>query len=244
MSATVTTGADSAVGGSITDEPVFEARGIDYIPHSERKGTPMDLALMWAGALLNIEYVLYGAPGVPAAEYPAFLKKLSSELRQIPSLRTGEPLVSEVFTRDEVFQGPHHDAAPDLTLILSDGGLMSILPSEEIVSKRPGVCGSHRPVGIFGARGPAIRRGFVANELSILDIAPTVLYSLGLPLPEELQGRLPVEVYHEAVLKEHPVRQAAAGSGPGNPAGNAPVPGELEDEETVLERLRELGYIE
>jgi predicted AlkP superfamily phosphohydrolase/phosphomutase len=174
-----------------------------------------------------------------------FLKKLSDGLRQIPSLRTGEPLVSEVFTRDEVFQGPHHDAAPDLTLILSDGGLVSILPSKEIVSKRPAVSGSHRPVGIFGARGPAIRRGFIANELSILDIAPTVLYSLGLPLPEELQGRLPVEVYRDAVLKEHPVRKAAAGtSGPGSPASSAPVPAELEDEETVLERLRELGYIE
>jgi hypothetical protein len=152
--------------------------------------------------------------------------------------------VSEVFTRDEVFQGPHHDAAPDLTLILSDGGLMSILPSKETVSRRPVVSGSHRPVGIFGARGPAIRSGFIANELSILDIAPTVLYSLGLPLPEELQGRVPVEVYRETFLQEHPVRKAAAGtSGPGQPE-SAPVPGELEDEETVLERLRELGYIE
>jgi predicted AlkP superfamily phosphohydrolase/phosphomutase len=180
---------------------------------------------------------------VPAAEYPAFLKKLSDDLRTIPSLRTGEPLVSEVFTRDEVFQGPHHDAAPDLTLILSDGGLVSILPSKETVSQRPTVSGSHRPVGVFGARGPAIRRGFVANELSILDIAPTVLYSLGLPLPEELQGRVPEEVYRDTVLKEHPV-QRTAGSGPGGPASSVPVPGELEDEETVLERLRELGYIE
>jgi len=100
-------------------------------------------------------------------------------------------------------------------------------------------------VGVFGARGPAIRRGFVAGELSILDIAPTVLYSLGLPLPEELQGRVPVEVYRDGVLKENPVRHAAAGTGaPGSPAESASVPAELEDEETVLERLRELGYIE
>jgi hypothetical protein len=99
-------------------------------------------------------------------------------------------------------------------------------------------------VGIFGARGPAIRRGFVADELSILDIAPTVLYSLGLPLPAELQGRVPVEVYQDAFLKDHPVRKAAGTSGPASPAGSAAVPAELEDEETVLERLRELGYIE
>jgi hypothetical protein len=122
---------------------------------------------------------------------------------------------------------------------------MSILPSEEIVSKRPSVSGSHRPVGIFGARGPAIRRGLVADELSILDIAPTVLYSLGLPIPEELQGRLPVEVYRDAALKENPVRKAAAGArAPGGPEDGASVRGELEDEETILERLRELGYIE
>ena len=69
------------------------------------------------------------------------------------------------------------------------------------MSQRPAVSGSHRPVGVFGARGPAIRRGLVANELSILDVAPTVLYSLGLPLPEELQGRVPVEIYDDAFVK-------------------------------------------
>ena len=51
----------SAPGGSVTDEPAFEQRGIDYIPVSERRGTPMDLFWMWAGALFNVEYVVYGA---------------------------------------------------------------------------------------------------------------------------------------------------------------------------------------
>jgi hypothetical protein len=80
--------------------------------------------------------------------------------------------------------------------------------------------------------------------LSILDIAPTVLYSLGLPVPEELQGRVPVEVYRDGFLKEHPVQKVAGTAGQGSQAASAPIPGEVEDEETVLERLRELGYIE
>ena len=184
------------------------------------------------------------SPGVPATEYDAFVRKLSDELRQIPALRTDEPLVSEIWTRDEVFQGPHHDAAPDLTLLLRDGGLVSILPSPEAVSKRAVVSGSHRPVGIFGARGPAIRRGVNGGELSILDIAPAVLYSLGLPLPEELQGRVPKEIYQDTVLEKHPIRRMAArATGPDSQAP-APMPAEMEDEEVVLERLRELGYIE
>jgi purine-cytosine permease-like protein len=48
-------------GGSVADEPAFEQRGIDYIPVSQRRGTPMDLFWMWAGALFNVEYVVYGA---------------------------------------------------------------------------------------------------------------------------------------------------------------------------------------
>ena len=48
-------------GGSVADEPLFETKGIDYIPLAERRGTPLDLAWMWAGALFNVEYVVYGA---------------------------------------------------------------------------------------------------------------------------------------------------------------------------------------
>jgi NCS1 family nucleobase:cation symporter-1 len=47
--------------GPIEDEPGFEHRGIDYIPVSERRGRPRDLFWMWAGALFNVEYVVYGA---------------------------------------------------------------------------------------------------------------------------------------------------------------------------------------
>ena len=39
----------------------IEQRGIDYVPASERHGKPSDLFWMWAGALWNIEYVVYGA---------------------------------------------------------------------------------------------------------------------------------------------------------------------------------------
>jgi NCS1 family nucleobase:cation symporter-1 len=51
----------SVGGGPVDDEPVFESRGIDYIPYAERRGQPLDLGLMWAGALCNVEYVVYGA---------------------------------------------------------------------------------------------------------------------------------------------------------------------------------------
>ncbi len=50
-----------APGGSVGEEPAFESRGIGYIPVAERRGRPADLLWMWAGALFNVEYVVYGA---------------------------------------------------------------------------------------------------------------------------------------------------------------------------------------
>ena len=63
MSATIDAGLAGARApeGSVADEPAFESRGIDYIPLAERRGRPSDLAWMWAGALFNVEYVVYGA---------------------------------------------------------------------------------------------------------------------------------------------------------------------------------------
>jgi len=50
-----------APGGGVDEEPAFETRGIEYIPRAERRGRPIDLMWMWAGALFNVEYVVYGA---------------------------------------------------------------------------------------------------------------------------------------------------------------------------------------
>ncbi len=40
---------------------LVEQRGIDFVPETERWASPKDLFWMWAGALFNVEYVVYGA---------------------------------------------------------------------------------------------------------------------------------------------------------------------------------------
>ena len=61
MNATLELSDAHAAGGSVTDEPLFESKGIDYVRIDERRGSPVDLAWMWAGALFNVEFVVYGA---------------------------------------------------------------------------------------------------------------------------------------------------------------------------------------
>lgn len=182
--------------------------------------------------------------GIRPSEYQSFREKLRRELAEVHSPVTGKPVIESIWTRDEVFSGPCMSLAPDLTLYLRDGGLISILPSNQTMSPRPAVAGSHRPVGVFAASGPGIRSGNRISELSILDVAPMALYSLGLPIPEDLEGTVPEMVFDSQVLRERPVRTEAPGAAlTANESAAAPVIAP-EDEAVIMDRLRDLGYVE
>ena len=44
---------------------------------------------------------------------------------------------------------------------------------------------------------------------NIVDVAATLLYSLGLPVPSDFEGEVPVEFFTEDHLMEHPIRRGA-----------------------------------
>jgi predicted AlkP superfamily phosphohydrolase/phosphomutase len=183
--------------------------------------------------------------GVPESEVLDVRERLARELLAERDPATGEALVERVYRREEAFAGPFMEAAPDLTLALADGGLVSILPSERLVSPRPEVAGSHRPHGVFLARGPGVRRGADVGELSILDVAPLLLYRLGLSVPEDLEGRVPEALFEREVLAVRPVEMGAAASVRTPAAAAAPAPAfGREEEAAVMKRLQELGYVE
>ncbi len=48
-------------GGSEPSLTTVEQRGIEYVPPGERWGGPSSLFWMWAGAVWNVEFVVYGA---------------------------------------------------------------------------------------------------------------------------------------------------------------------------------------
>jgi predicted AlkP superfamily phosphohydrolase/phosphomutase len=127
-----------------------------------------------------------GEKGIAPADYGRFRAELIESLNNVISPSTGEPVVSRVWTREEVFAGPRMELAPDLTLALRDGGLISILSSDVAVKPRPEPTGTHRPAGVFLASGPGVRQGVSLPQLSILDVAPTVLHALGLAVPGDM----------------------------------------------------------
>ncbi|MGH9896412.1 MAG: alkaline phosphatase family protein, partial [bacterium] len=79
--------------------------------------------------------------------------------------------------------------------------------------------------------------------LSILDIAPVILYTLGLPVPEDFEGRVPDEIFEPAQMRIHPVVRESPTQSlevPEPPVAETAVDMEAE----VLKQLRALGYME
>ena len=141
-------------------------------------------------------------------------------------------------------------AAPGATtLLLSDHGFASgdARPADvkPFIEGKPGMW--HDIVGVFAARGPSIRPGEVST-VTLYDIAPTLLYLLGLPVPQDMPGRVLEQAIAPEFLSAHPIARVpsyeglapepSATAGPGGPD----TAGSAADEEMIAQ-LRSLGYI-
>lgn len=64
--------------------------------------------------------------------------------------------------------------------------------------------GTHDPAGVVLVSGPAIEKGATIRETNLLDIAPTMLYLLDLPISRELPGRIIEEAIDPTYWQNHP----------------------------------------
>ena len=179
----------------------------------------------------------------------ALRDELAAALRRLRHPETGRRVISEVWTREEAFPGPFAAMGPDLTIMLEDNGIVSILRSNSPFGRRPEPTGTHCPEGIFLARGPGLRCGASLDDLSIVDVAPLLLHCLGVSIPDDMDGRLPEPAFDPAELRRRPPRYSANRPDV-EPAILEPEKSAAElvydagEEAIVLKRLQALGYLE
>lgn len=98
--------------------------------------------------------------------------------------------------------------------------------------------GTHRPDGVFAAAGPGIAPTRVADA-NIVDCAPTILALLGYRIPEDMEGKVLLDIFSSP-----PVVQRSA---PADSVTTVTPSGEAfsdDDLDKVTERLKSLGYLE
>jgi len=174
--------------------------------------------------------------------------EIAARLRAYLDPATGTPVVTSVLHRDEAYPGAAKEEAPDLLVTLRDGGFVSITKSDRIVNPRPQVKGTHRPEGVLFARGPGVRGGASLGRTSIVDVAPTLLYSMDLPVPDDFEGRVLTEAFTRDFVEARPVRSCAASGQayPEQPGTDPEARTDLttDEQNVIIERLKALGYLE
>ncbi len=152
------------------------------------------------------------------------------------------PIFPEVHKPEELYRCSREENPwlPDLLLVPAEGlavirKIRGFRPVRWTSDRR--MEGTHRVEGILAACGPHVRHG-VRLDACIADVAPTVLASLGLPVPIDMEGRALTELYDVPVAVEFEPPQKRERVEPEKEVYTA------EEMETLTERLSDLGYLE
>jgi predicted AlkP superfamily phosphohydrolase/phosphomutase len=182
-----------------------------------------------------------GEPGIPAKDYNRFRDKLIEQLKALRN-EDGEPVVVDVLKREDWFAGAHMKEACDLTLVLRDNGFVSIRDLKPVVVKRPHPIGTHHPDGIFMAVGNGVSGAGMVARRKIVDVAPTLLHSLGVPVPSDFEGKVAESFFTPDWMTQNPIATGA----PSQRHGEREKAEEMDDGEKrqIIEQLQMLGYME
>jgi predicted AlkP superfamily phosphohydrolase/phosphomutase len=184
----------------------------------------------------------------PNERHEAILR-IRAALLEVRDPWTGRPVFRDVVRREELFDGPYLERAPDLLLglHLDDNYSYNLMPSasappghdpwriltdqQKLGKKGRSLPGSHRSHGFMAIAGPDVR-SVGRIDAHIADMTATLLARLGISVPSSFRGRVLWEALEGSDAAEALPAGVRQGSGVG---GN---------EAAVEARLRALGYVE
>lgn len=142
---------------------------------------------------------------------PERVAELGEDLKHFVDPATGKPLIDAIYTTEVYGSGPFAPLEQHLLLLPSDGitfnmslgnkWLWNDVSTSRNSKKRRG---SHQKEGVLYAFGRGIKQGFAAPNAEVYDLVPTVLHSMGLPLPHEFDGRILHELFVEERGQDDP----------------------------------------
>lgn len=180
----------------------------------------------------------------PGEEYEVLRTRIAESLASVVDPTTGQSIVHRVYRREELYDGPYVEEAPDLIVEYEPSYASGKAVDEPLVQQFRDedlgkISGQHRKRGIFVAAGGPVSPFKELGTISILDVAPTVLYALGCPIPRQMDGQVQEQLFGDQYTLRNPPRWEEShsidqGEGTGMTA---------EEEALIAEQLRGLGYL-
>jgi predicted AlkP superfamily phosphohydrolase/phosphomutase len=137
---------------------------------------------------------------VSQEEADPLIKELVSKVSGMKDPRTGKLMFDAVFPGADVFRGPEKDSGADVVFLdqsmIYAAHRMFELGSSSLVTPHPVYSGNHKMDGILFVNGEGVKRGSMDSRMpGVVDLAPTILDYLGLPLQGDEDGRVLEDLY-------------------------------------------------
>ncbi|HHT9105173.1 MAG TPA: alkaline phosphatase family protein [Candidatus Wujingus californicus] len=182
-------------------------------------------------------------------EYWNVINFIKKELSVLKDDKTGMAIVDKIYEKSEIYSGPFVDNASDLQFFFNSPnyGISTKLFGGrgffEQITKEDKVVGVHQSAnqGIFIAYGTEIDNGRTPNTPHIMDITPTILYLLGLPIPEEMDGRVLTDIIRAEYLGKNQIQYTKENIFRENVEKGAES-FTKEESQRIMNALKNLGY--
>lgn len=173
------------------------------------------------------------------SEYEKLRREIKEKLAVLRHPKSGERIFTKVDFKEYVYSGRYLEDAPDILLESNIGHPTSLITHNEF---RDVDHNGHSPQGIFIAYGDHIKQNTKLSKLSIIDIAPTILYILDLPVVEDMDGNVLKSIFRDGseVLK-HEIKYKKPAKKYYQERYEQRIKKEADEE--IKNRLRALGYL-
>jgi predicted AlkP superfamily phosphohydrolase/phosphomutase len=179
----------------------------------------------------------------PETEYREVMSQVVARLQQLRDPETGNAPVRAILTGEQIAGRSDLGHSPDIVMLMSDEGYGAYdlsVGAESVFRSPTWRMGAHRMEGILIAAGRHFKRNGEIGGARIIDLAPTILHMMGLPIPSDMDGRVLAELFLPGYFDSNPlIRTSSAQSGSKKNSWNE----KIEFEEIARARLRGLGYL-
>lgn len=125
-------------------------------------------------------------------------EELSKKLEALSHPETGKRIIEKVWLKEEIYSGEYLEEAPDIILDQAHGiHIAGKLGLEEVFQPSGRWKAENKKFGLFVTWGPDIKAFPGLKNVSILDLAPTIVHMMGVPVPDDMDGRVLMEVFRE-----------------------------------------------
>jgi len=161
---------------------------------------------------------------------------IKKQLLELKDPESEKRIVKNIFSKEEIYNGPMLNLLPELVVELDEEYLATSELGPFTFCKTKHF--AHQKYGTFIAYGDDFKKKMLITEAEIVDVAPTILHMLDVPIPEDVDGKVLKDIFREGsnfanreIKRKKPVSRKSKD-----------IKLDKEDEEAIKKRLKSLGY--